>query len=201
MFIPIQQQYVTTANEIHVPVGKPVTVVLTGADVIHSFWAPNLHGKRDLIPGQQTSLVLRVDKPGVFRGQCAEFCGLQHAHMAFLVVAESQEQFDAWYSNQVKEAAAPQTPEQIRGQQVFLSHACVMCHTIRGTEAAARAGPELTHLKSRATIAAGTLPNERGQLGGWISNPHSIKQGVRMPPNPLAPDELSSLLGYLESLK
>lgn len=198
---PEPQQYVTTANEIHVPVGKPVTVVLTGADVIHSFWAPNLHGKRDLIPGQQTSLVLRVDKPGVFRGQCAEFCGLQHAHMAFLVVSESQEQFDAWYSNQVKEAVAPQTQEQIRGQQVFLSHACVMCHTIRGTVAAARAGPELTHLKSRATIAAGTLPNERGQLGGWISNPHSIKQGVRMPPNPLAPDELSSLLGYLESLK
>jgi cytochrome c oxidase subunit II len=198
---PDPQQYVTTANEIHVPVGKPVTFVLTGADVIHSFWAPNLHGKRDLIPGQQTSLVLRADKPGVYRGQCAEFCGLQHAHMAFTVVAESQEQFDAWYSNQVKEAVAPQTPEQVRGQQVFLSHSCVMCHTIRGTEAAARTGPELTHLKSRATIAACTLPNERGQLGGWISNPQSIKQGVRMPPNPLAPDELSALLGYLESLK
>jgi cytochrome c oxidase subunit II len=198
---PDPQQYVTTANEIHVPVGKPVTFVLTGADVIHSFWAPNLHGKRDLIPGQQTSLILRADKPGVYRGQCAEFCGLQHAHMAFTVVAESQEQFDAWYSNQVKEAVAPQTPEQVRGQQVFLSHSCVMCHTIRGTEAAARTGPELTHLKSRATIAACTLPNERGQLGGWISNPQSIKQGVRMPPNPLAPDELSALLGYLESLK
>jgi cytochrome c oxidase subunit 2 len=198
---PDAQQYVTTANEIHVPVGRPITAVLTGADVIHSFWAPNLHGKRDLIPGQQTSIVFRVDQPGVYRGQCAEFCGLQHAHMAFFVVAEPQEQFDAWYSNQVKASVEPQTPEQIRGRQVFLSHACVLCHTIRGTEAGARLGPDLTHLKSRQTIAAGTLSNERGQLGGWISNPQLIKQGVRMPPNPLAPDELSALLGYLETLK
>jgi cytochrome c oxidase subunit 2 len=195
------QQYVTTANEIHVPVGRPITAVLTGADVIHSFWAPNLHGKRDAIPGQQNSVVFRVDKPGVYRGPCAEFCGLQHAHMAFFVIAEPQEQFDAWYSNQVKAAVEPQTPEQIHGRQVFLSHACVLCHTIRGTEAGARVGPDLTHLKSRATIAAGTLHNERGQLGGWISNAQSIKQGIRMPPNPLAPEELSALLGYLESLK
>jgi cytochrome c oxidase subunit II len=198
---PDPQQYITTANEIHVPIGRPVTAVLNGADVIHSFWAPNLHGKRDLIPGQKTSIVFRVDKPGVYRGQCAEFCGLQHAHMAFLVVAEPQEQFDAWYANQVKPSVEPQTDEQIRGREVFLSHACVMCHTIRGTKAGARLGPDLTHLKSRATIAAATIPNERGQLGGWVINAQSIKQGVRMPPNPLAPDELSALLGYLESLK
>jgi cytochrome c oxidase subunit 2 len=198
---PDPQQHITTANEIHVPVGRPVTAVLTGADVIHSFWAPNLHGKRDAIPGQQTSIVFRVDKPGVYRGQCAEFCGLQHAHMAFFVIAEPQEQFDSWYANQVKAAVEPQTPEQIRGRQVFLSHACVLCHTIRGTVAGARVGPDLTHLKSRATIAAGTLHNERGQLGGWISNPQSVKQGIRMPPNPLPPEELSALLGYLESLK
>ncbi len=198
---PEPAQYITTANEIHIPVGRPVTFVLTSSDVIHSFWAPNLHGKRDLLPNQKNSLVLRADKPGVYRGQCAEFCGLQHAKMAFAIIAEPQEKFDAWYANQVKPAAEPVTEEQVKGRDVFLSHACVMCHTIRGTQANARLGPDLTHIKSRATIAAGTLPNEKGHLGGWISNPQSIKQGVRMPPNPLMPDELNALLGYLESLK
>jgi cytochrome c oxidase subunit 2 len=198
---PTSIQMISTANELHVPVGRPVTLSLTSADVIHSFWAPNIHGKRDLIPGETKSLTFRVDKPGVFRGQCAEFCGLQHAHMGLIVVAEPQDKYDAWYSNQVKPAVEPQTDEQRKGQQVFLSHACVMCHTIRGTPAGARLGPDLTHLKSRGTIAAATLPNVRGHLGGWIANPQSIKAGVRMPPNPLEADELSSLLGYLESLQ
>jgi cytochrome c oxidase subunit 2 len=198
---PQPDRYITTANEIHIPIGRPVTFVLSSSDVIHSFWVPNLHGKRDLLPNQKNSLVIRADKPGVYRGQCAEFCGLQHAKMAFLVIAEPQEKFDAWYANQLKPAADPSTEEQVKGRDVFLSRACVMCHTIRGTQASARVGPELTHLKSRATIAAGTLPNERGHLGGWISNPQGIKQGVRMPPNPLMPGELSALLGYLESLK
>jgi cytochrome c oxidase subunit 2 len=198
---PEPAQYITTANEIHIPVGRPVTFVLTSSDVIHSFWAPNLHGKRDLLPNQKNSLVLRADEPGVYRGQCAEFCGLQHAKMALVIIAEPQEKFDAWYTNQLKPAAEPVTEGQVKGRDVFLSHACVMCHTIRGTQANARLGPDLTHINSRATIAAGTLPNERGHLGGWISNPQSIKQGVRMPPNPLMPDELSALLGYLESLK
>jgi cytochrome c oxidase subunit II len=198
---PTPSQMISTANELHVPVGRPVTLSLTSADVIHSFWAPNIHGKRDLIPGETKSLTFRVDKPGVFRGQCAEFCGLQHAHMGLIVVAEPQDKYDAWYSNQVKPAVEPQTDEQRKGQQVFLSHACVMCHTIRGTPAGARLGPDLTHLKSRGTIAAATLPNVRGHLGGWIANPQSIKAGVRMPPNPLEADELSSLLGYLESLQ
>jgi cytochrome c oxidase subunit 2 len=198
---PTPSQIITTANELHVPVGRPVTLSLTSADVIHSFWAPNLHGKRDLIPGQTTSITFRVDQPGLFRGQCAEFCGLQHAHMALMVIAEPPDKYDAWYANQVKPAVEPQTDEQRKGQQVFLGHSCVMCHTIRGTPAGARLGPDLTHLKSRGTIAAGTLPNVRGHLGGWIANPQTIKTGVRMPPNPLASDELSSLLGYLESLQ
>jgi cytochrome c oxidase subunit 2 len=198
---PEPQQNFTTANEFHVPVGRPVTFVLNSADVIHSFWPPNLQGKRDLIPGQKNSLILHPDKPGAYRGQCAEFCGLQHAHMSFVIYAEPQEKFDAWYANQVKPAHEPDTEERRKGLGVFLSHACVMCHTIRGTPAGARLGPDLTHLKSRSTIAAATLPNDRGHLGGWISNPHSIKQGVRMPANPLAPDELNSLLGYLESLQ
>jgi cytochrome c oxidase subunit II len=198
---PEPNQRVTTANELHVPVGRPVSLTLLSSDVIHSFWAPNLHGKRDLIPGQTKSLSFRVDKPGVYPGRCAEFCGLQHARMAFVVIAEPQDQYDAWYANQVKPAVVPQTEEQKQGQQVFLAHACVMCHTIRGTPAGARIGPDLTHLKSRGTIAAATLPNMRGHLGGWIEDPQSIKPGVRMPPNPLAPGELNALLGYMESLR
>ena len=116
---PEPQQYITTANEIHVPVGRPVTFVLTSSDVIHSFWAPNLHGKRDLIPDQKNSLVLRADKPGVYRGQCAEFCGLQHANMAFVIIAEPQEKFDAWYANQVKPAAEPANGGASKGPAMY----------------------------------------------------------------------------------
>jgi cytochrome c oxidase subunit 2 len=198
---PTPSQMITTANEMHVPVGKPVTLSLNSADVIHSFWVPNIHGKRDLIPGQQTSITFRVDKPGTYRGQCAEFCGLQHAHMALMLIAEPQDKYDAWYTNQVKPSAEPQTEEQRQGRDVFLGRACVMCHAIRGTPAGGRVGPDLTHLKSRGTIAAVTLPNTRGHLGGWVMNPQSIKPGSRMPPNPMSASELSALLGYLESLQ
>jgi cytochrome c oxidase subunit II len=198
---PDPSRRVTTANELHVPVGRPVALTLLASDVIHSFWAPNLHGKRDLIPGQTKSLTFRVDKPGVYRGQCAEFCGLQHAKMAFFVIAEPQEKYDAWYANQVKPAVEPQTEEQRHGREIFLSHTCVMCHSIRGTRAGARSAPDLTHLKTRGTIAAATLPNLRGHLSGWITDPQSIKPGTRMPANPLASNDLNALLGYLESLQ
>jgi cytochrome c oxidase subunit 2 len=198
---PEPSQSFTTANEIHIPVGRPVRLKLASVDVIHSFWIPSLHGKRDMIPGEVNLLTIRADKPGVYRGQCAEYCGLQHAHMVLFVVAEPQDQFDRWYANQVKPARAPVTDEQKLGQQVFLQGSCVMCHQIRGTPAGARYGPELTHLKSRGSIAAGTLPNTRGSLGGWISNPHSVKPGVKMPANTLEPRELNALLGYLESLE
>ncbi|MDQ1612251.1 MAG: cytochrome c oxidase subunit [Pyrinomonadaceae bacterium] len=197
----VASQTFKTANEIHIPVGQTVTLRLTSSDVIHSFWVPNLGGKRDLIPGHETTLWLKADKAGTYRGQCAEYCGLQHAHMAFVVVAEPVEQFNAWMEAQRRPAAPPANTEQQRGQQVFLASPCVMCHTIRGTDAGGSVAPDLTHLASRQTIAAGMLPNTRGHLGGWISNSQELKPGNRMPPVPLAPEDLQALLSYLESLK
>ena len=192
---------VTTANEIHVPTGVPVKIEGTSTDVIHSFWAPNVQGKRDLLPGYNTELMLQVDQPGRWRGQCAEYCGEQHAHMSFFMVADSPAQFQQWLEEQAMSAPEPTTPQTIHGQQVFLSHPCVMCHTIRGTTANARMGPDLTHLASRSTIAAGALPNTVGNLGGWILNAQSIKPGVRMPPNQMSGSDLQDLLAYLETLK
>jgi cytochrome c oxidase subunit 2 len=190
-----------TANELHIPVGRPVVFKVTSHDVIHSLWVPNLHGKRDLIPGYTTSIWLQADKPGVYRGQCAEFCGYQHARMALYVTAESDDEFQKWSANQRKEAPQPSTDEQTRGRDVFLHSTCTQCHTIRGTIAGAVLGPDLTHVATRGTIAAGTLPNERGQLAGWILDSQSIKPGNRMPPNSIRGDDLQALLSYLESLK
>jgi len=201
---PIDEQpyrMVRTANEIHVPLGAVVTVHATSRDVIHSFWAPNIHGKKDLVPGYQNDLTLQVDEAGTWRGQCAEFCGLQHAHMAFDIVAQSREDFDRWYQQQLSPAPEPASSQEAHGREVFLTHACVMCHTIRGTTASATVGPDLTHLASRSMIAAGTLKNTRGNLAGWISNAQSIKPGVRMPPNPMPASDLNDLLAYLETLR
>jgi cytochrome c oxidase subunit 2 len=194
-------RWATTANEIHVPVGRPVVFQLRGGDVIHSFWVPNLGVKRDMIPGQETSVWFQADTPGVYRGQCAEFCGYQHAKMAFLVVAEPSEQFTAWLDRQRDTARTPTDSLARRGQEVFLASSCVMCHAVSGTPAGSRVGPNLTHVASRRTIAAGTLPNTRGHLAGWIIDPQQIKPGVRMPPNAIEPDELQALLAYLESLR
>ena len=192
---------VTTANEIHVPVGRPIAVALTSHDVIHSFWTPNLAGKTDLIPGYWRTAWLRADRPGVYRGQCAEFCGFQHARMAFHVVAESPEKFAAWLAAQKQPAAEPTDALQERGRAVFLSGPCVLCHRIVGTGAFASAGPDLTHVGSRLTLAAGTLPNVTGHMAGWIVDSQSIKPGNAMPPNVLAPTDLDALLAYLRSLK
>jgi cytochrome c oxidase subunit 2 len=192
---------VTTANEIHVPVGTPIRIHGTSRDVIHSFWAPNIQGKRDLLPGYNTDVLMQVDKPGRWRGQCAEYCGLQHAHMSFYMIGESQKDFDNWMAAQVRPGVAPGSPQTQHGQQVFLEHSCVMCHTIRGTTAGSRVGPDLTHLASRSTIAAGLLPNTIGNLGGWIMNPQSLKPGSRMPPNQLSGPDLQDLLAYLETLR
>ena len=191
----------TTANEIHVPVGEPVTVKLTSADVIHSFWVPNLAGKRDMIPGRTNAFSLQADRPGTYRGQCAEFCGLQHAKMAFYVIAEPADQFEAWLEAQRRPAAEPRTETQRRGLEVFMASGCGQCHTVRGTPADGRVGPDLTHLASRSFIAAGTLPNTRGNLAGWILDPHGVKPGVYMPSNPIAPNAVHPLLDYLESLR
>jgi cytochrome c oxidase subunit II len=194
-------QIVTTANEIHIPVGVPVVINSTSRDVIHSLWAPNIHGKRDLIPGYTTAVWIQADQEGRFRGQCAEFCGHQHAHMAFFIVAESPDKFQQWMQQQLKPAADPTDPLATRGKQIFTSRTCVMCHTVRGTEAGSRVGPDLTHLASRETIAAGTLPNNIGNLAGWVTNPQSIKPGNRMPPNPMNSEDLQALLAYLQTLR
>jgi cytochrome c oxidase subunit II len=198
---PDPSRILTTANELHIPVGRPVRVVLKTRDVIHSFWVPNLHGKQDMVPGHDGQTYLRADRPGYYRGQCAEFCGHQHAKMAFDVIAEPAAQFATWYENSLAPAAEPTDSSVRRGQHVFLSGSCVMCHAVNGTPAGSRVGPELTHLASRLTIAAGTLPNTRGHLGGWVMNPQAIKPGSHMPANELSPDELNALLDYLRSLK
>jgi len=197
----LPQLQATTANEIHVPVGRPVVVELRSADVIHSFWPPNLVGKRDLIPGEVNSLRFQVDRAGVYRGQCAEYCGQQHAKMAFTVVAEPADRFAEWLAAQRDGAAAPADSLARRGLEVFLGSSCVLCHTIAGTPAGGRAGPDLTHLASRRTIAAGTRPNIRGNLAGWIVDPQALKPGARMPPNDLSPADLRALVAYLETLR
>jgi cytochrome c oxidase subunit II len=193
-------QTVTTANEIHVPVGTPVVVLTNSNDVIHSLWAPNITGKRDLLPGYSSAFWFQIDEPGTYHGQCAEFCGLQHAHMGFSIIAESVDQFEAWQQHQLKSAMEPSGPEAIRGREVFLTHACLMCHTIRGTDAGSRVGPDLTHVASRNMIAAETLPNTAGALAGWVVDPQRIKPGTQMAPNPLSPDDLQAVVVYLQSL-
>jgi cytochrome c oxidase subunit 2 len=190
-----------TANEIHIPVGKPVRVELSSADVIHSFWVPNLLGKQDLIPGRNNQVTLTADRPGVYRAQCAQFCGLQHAHMALLVVAQDPAAYTAWRDGQVGQAASPDDPEAAQGQQFLTSHACAACHTVRGTSAAGTLGPDLTHVASRLTIASGLLPTTRGSLAAWIADPQTIKPGNNMPMIPLTPHELQSVSRYLANLK
>jgi cytochrome c oxidase subunit II len=192
---------VHTANEIHIPVGEPVKFRLISTDVIHSFWVPNLNGKKDLIPGHEIVLTFQADRPGEFRGQCAEFCGYQHAHMAFSIVAEPREKFDEWMNQQRASSVPPANETELRGQQVFLSSPCIMCHSIRGTDAGGTVAPDLTHLMSRKTIAAATLSNTHEHLAGWITNSQEIKPGNHMPPVPLEGKDLQALLAYLESLK
>jgi cytochrome c oxidase subunit 2 len=190
----------TTANELHVPVGVTVRLVLGAGDVIHSFWVPRLHGKLDLIPGRTTRLWLRADRAGTYAGQCAEFCGLQHAHMGLRVVAEPPAAFAAWRARQLAPAALPRTPVEQHGQRVFLSSPCVLCHSIRGTLAGGQQAPDLTHLASRATLAAGTLPNRADHLSGWVRDAQRVKPGSNMPPSALAGPDLQALLAYLRSL-
>jgi cytochrome c oxidase subunit 2 len=190
-----------TANEIHIPVGKNVRLELEGVDVIHSFWVPSLAGKQDLVPGRHNILTIRAERPGVYRGQCAEFCGLQHSHMAVLVIAEAGADYDRWVATQRESAVTPTDPEADTGRAVFISKPCAACHTIRGTPAAAKTGPDLTHVGGRRTIAAGLVERTRGSLAAWIADPQTLKPGNNMPLVPLTSDELRALSAYLESLK
>lgn len=190
----------TTANELHVPVDRPVMLYLESGDVIHSFWVPQLHGKTDLIPGRTNTSWFQADVAGTFRGQCAEFCGLQHALMGFLVVSEPKAKFETWLANQQSPANSPSNDKTYAGQQVFYEAGCHQCHTIRGTQAKGTAGPDLTHLASRQSIASVTRKNSRAHLGGWVADPNGIKPGAKMPMAQLSPTQLSNLLDYLQSL-
>lgn len=198
---PIPARRFETANELRIPAGVPVRIQLRSQDVIHSFWVPNLTGKTDLVPGRTNTLWMRGDQPGVYRGQCAEFCGMQHAKMAFTVVVHPREEYERWAARQLTPARRPVTPVQQAGEAVFLDRGCVLCHAVRGTPANADVGPDLTHLASRLTLAAGILPNTKGHLGGWIANPQVIKPGNRMPRVPLEGEELQALLAYLQTLE
>jgi cytochrome c oxidase subunit II len=190
-----------TANEIHIPVGERVRLNLLAADVIHSFWVPQLHGKMDTTPGHPAQTWLEASEPGTYRGQCAEFCGLQHANMAFLVIAHEPEDFAEWLERERQPAPDPTTASARRGQQVFVGSACAYCHRIRGTNATGEVGPDLTHFASRREIGAGTVPNTRGNLAGWIVDPHTAKYGNLMPPMPLEAQDLQALLDYMQTLR
>src|SRR5436190_4751501 len=190
-----------TANEIHIPVRTNVDVVGTTDDVIHSFWVPELNRKIDLIPGRVNRELLESDRVGKFRGQCAEFCGVQHANMGVYVFAQQPGAFRRWLANQARSARAPATGPERRGLQVFLSHPCAGCHAIRGTSATGRIGPDLTHFASRSTLAALTVPSTASEVGQWIRNPNTIKPGAKMPSLPLTTKDVNALVAYLESLK
>jgi cytochrome c oxidase subunit II len=189
-----------TANEIHVPVGQPVRFEVASADVIHSFWIPQLAGKIDVIPGQTNVLWLQADKPGVYRGQCSEFCGAEHARMALELIADTPEDFRAWQDNQLRDTPIAASAAARAGRRVFQAH-CAACHAIRGSDAAGIVGPDLSHLMTRRTLAAGLLPNTPGNLAGWIADPQSLKPGVGMPDHLVSGADLTAVVDYLETLQ
>jgi cytochrome c oxidase subunit 2 len=192
---------IVTANEIHVPVGRQVAVTIRTADVIHSFWVPQLAGKLDAIPGQDNVLRFTAERAGVYRGECAEFCGIQHANMNFLVIAEEASRFGQWQQTETQGAGLPTNDDTELGRLVFEREACAGCHTIRGTSAVGTLGPDLTHMGSRRTIGAATVPNTTANLAGWIADAQSIKPGNKMPPINLEPDDLLALVRYLQEQK
>ena len=190
-----------TANEIHIPTGEPVRLKLVAADVIHSFWVPRLQVKIDHIPGHDNYLWLQADEPGTYRGQCAEFCGLQHANMAFHVVAERPTDFARWLEAERAPAQSPEETAMSEGRAIFESSSCAGCHAIRGTTASSQTGPDLTHLASREWLAAGSFENNRTNLNRFITDPQSMKPGVAMPPAELDSEQIEALVDYLESLE
>ncbi len=185
------------ANELHIPVGTPVLLELEAADVIHSFWVPRLGGKMDMIPGRTNRLLIQADKPGIYKGQCAEYCGGPHALMGFIVVAHAPADFARWRASRL-----PASEGKGPGLSLFLSSGCAACHTIRGTPANGLAGPDLTHVGSRQTLGAGILPNNPGTMAGWVADAQAIKPGNRMPAyHQFGGEELRALSDYLVTLK
>lgn len=194
-------QVFTTANEIHIPVGRPVTFELHATDVIHSFWVPDLMGKQDLIPGRTNFITLEADRPGLYRGQCAEFCGLQHAHMAIFVFAEPQSVFEAWRRHQIQPIGAPANAQAMRGETIFTQRQCASCHAVTGTDAGGETGPDLTHFGSHATIAAGLLRNTPANLTRWIRGPQVLKPGANMPKVDMSDSDRAAIVAFLEEQK
>jgi cytochrome c oxidase subunit II len=190
-----------TANEIHIPVNTRVNVVTTTADVIHSFWVPALNRKIDMVPGRQNRVLLYASTPGTYRGQCSQFCGFQHANMSMYVFAQQPGAFRAWLANMAAPAVAPSTLQARAGEQLFMSSQCASCHRIAGTPAQGTVGPDLSHLATRATLAAATIPNTPAQLAAWINNPQSIKPGDRMPDLGLSRSRIDQIVAYLMSLR
>jgi cytochrome c oxidase subunit II len=196
------EEGISTANEIHVPVGRDVALRLRSADVIHSFWVPELGGKMDLLPDKTNTLVLEADEPGEHVSRCAEFCGLQHTLMGMVVVAEPQDRFNSWVAARQQPAAEPSEAAARRGQEVFLgAGGCASCHSVRGTAAAGTAGPDLTHFASRPTIGAGPLPNTPENRVEWVADPHDVKRGVAMPAARITGEDLDAVLAYLGALR
>jgi cytochrome c oxidase subunit 2 len=189
----------TTANEIHIPTGRPVLFKLIGADVIHSFWVPALAGKTDVIPGQTNETWLEARKPGTYRGQCTEYCGIEHAKMGFIVIADKPADFAHWQAHQLQSAPTP-SGDAVAGEAVFNTH-CGSCHAVRGTDAAGVLGPDLSHLMQRKTLGAGILPNDPADLAKWISDPQGIKPGNLMQKPELSGTELAQIDAYLETLR
>ncbi len=190
-----------TANEIHIPVDTRVNLVATTADVIHSFWVPALNRKIDMVPGRQNRILLYASDPGVYRGQCSQFCGLQHANMSMYVLAQPPAAYRAWLERMAAPARSPTSSTAQTGERVFMGAQCGSCHMIRGTPAQATVGPDLSHLASRTSLAALTIPNTPTQLAAWLRNPQAIKPGDRMPDLGLSSGQVSSLVAYLDSLK
>jgi cytochrome c oxidase subunit 2 len=189
----------TTANEIHIPIGQPVRVELSSTDVIHSFWVPKLAGKMDVIPGVTNVTWIEASSPGRYRGQCGEYCGLQHARMAFYVIADAPADFAAWRAHQADPPAVDLSANAAAGRAVFGAR-CASCHTVSGTDFGGEVGPDLSHLATRETLAAGLIPNDRAHLLAWIDNPQGLKPGALMPKVPLPSDERAELVSYLQSL-
>jgi cytochrome c oxidase subunit 2 len=192
-------QRFSTANEIHIPVGEPVMVKLKSADVIHAFWVPALAGKTQTIPGQVNRQWIEADKPGVYRGQCTQYCGAQHAHMALEVVAQDPQDYANWYDAQARPAAPPATVDATRGQHVFMER-CAGCHAVRGSDAAGVQAPDLTHLLTRRLIAAGTMTNTPQNMMEWIAHAQEIKAQSLMPDIKLSPNDSRDLAAYLATL-
>jgi cytochrome c oxidase subunit II len=192
---------VVTANELHLPVDRPVALTLTSADVIHSFWVPELGGKMDLLPERPNTMVLEAGQPGEYLSRCAEFCGIQHTKMVMQVVAEPAGDFEAWVADRSRAPEPPAGGPAAQGLEVFAGAGCASCHAIEGTDAAGTSGPDLTHLASRSTLGAGTVPNTGDRLREWITDPHAVKEGVKMPGSELDDEQMDALLAYLATLR